>query len=238
MDKIDRLLVIGDIHGKWDRFWNLYQKVGFNPEHDLMVFLGDYLDRGDNPVPVMDWVLEHFGSKNMIFLRGNHEKMFYEALRGERQKDGLVEFRIESPKYLWRDNGGKETYRAMEAAGRLEELTEAWLQLIEKMPLYAEVEADGHKYWFVHADCNPEQPLEKQKSKLLLWGRHLAMYPGLHQGEQTIVLGHTPVQALHLGSKPRWLSLGRLVLMDTGSFLEKGHISCADLLTQEVWQSD
>ena len=37
MDKIDRLLVIGDIHGKWDRFWNLYQKVGFNPEHDLMV---------------------------------------------------------------------------------------------------------------------------------------------------------------------------------------------------------
>ena len=67
MDKIDRLLVIGDIHGKWDRFWNLYQKVGFNPEHDLMVFLGDYLDRGDNPVPVMDWVLEHFGSKNMIF---------------------------------------------------------------------------------------------------------------------------------------------------------------------------
>ena len=135
MDKIDRLLVIGDIHGKWDRFWNLYQKVGFNPEHDLMVFLGDYLDRGDNPVPVMDWVLEHFGSKNMIFLRGNHEQMFYEALRGERQKDGLVEFRIESPKYLWRDNGGKETYRAMEAAGRLEELTEAWLQLIEKMPL-------------------------------------------------------------------------------------------------------
>ena len=199
MDKIDRLLVIGDIHGKWDRFWNLYQKVGFNPEHDLMVFLGDYLDRGDNPVPVMDWVLEHF---------------------------------------VCRDNGGKETYRAMEAAGRLEELTEAWLQLIEKMPLYAEVEADGHKYWFVHADCNPEQPLEKQKSKLLLWGRHLAMYPGLHQGEQTIVLGHTPVQALHLGSKPRWLSLGRLVLMDTGSFLEKGHISCADLLTQEVWQSD
>lgn len=55
MDKIERLLVFGDIHGKWERFLNVYQKVGFNPEHDLMVFLGDYLDRGENPVPVMEW---------------------------------------------------------------------------------------------------------------------------------------------------------------------------------------
>ena len=106
------------------------------------------------------------------------------------------------------------------------------------MPLYAEVEVDGHKYWFVHADCNLEQPLEKQKSKTLLWSRNLAKYPGLHQGEQIIVLGHTPVQALRLGSKPCWLRQGQLVLMDTGSFLENGHISCANLLTKEVWQSN
>ena len=238
MDNIDRLLVFGDIHGKWERFLNVYQKVGFNPEHDLMVFLGDYLDRGENPVPVMEWVLEHFGSKNMIFLRGNHEQMFYEALRDESLKDGLVDFRIESPKYLWGDNGGKETYRAMEETGRLNELTTAWMRLIEKMPLYAEVEAEGHKYWFVHADCNPEQPLENQKAKTLLWSRNLAKYPSLHQGEQIIVLGHTPVQALRLGSKPCWLRQGQLVLMDTGSFLENGHISCANLLTKEVWQSN
>ena len=28
--------------------------------------------------------------------------------------------------------------------------------LIEKMSLYAEIEVNGQKYWFVHADCNPE----------------------------------------------------------------------------------
>ena len=76
------------------------------------------------------------------------------------------------------------------------------------------------------------------RPKVLLWSRNLAKHPGLHQGEQTIVLGHTPVQALHLGSKPRWLSQGKLVLMDTGSFLGNGHISCVNLLTKEVWQSD
>ncbi|WP_303815769.1 hypothetical protein [Selenomonas ruminantium] len=66
----------------------------------------------------------------------------------------------------------------------------------------------------------------------------MAKYPGLHQETQIIVLGHTPVQALYLGSKPQWLNQGKVVLMDTGSFLENGHISCANLLTQEVWQSD
>ena len=54
MDKYDRLLVIGDIHGKWERFKSVYDKVGFNAEKDLIVFLGDYLDRGDAPVPVME----------------------------------------------------------------------------------------------------------------------------------------------------------------------------------------
>ena len=83
MDKIDRLLVFGDIHGNWERFKDVYQKVGVSPDKDLAVFLGDYLDRGKTPVPVMEWVIEHFGTRNMIFLRGNHEQMFYESLRND-----------------------------------------------------------------------------------------------------------------------------------------------------------
>ena len=56
MADIDRLLVFGDIHSKWDRFQETYRRVDFDPEHDKMVFLGDYLDRGENPVAVMEWV--------------------------------------------------------------------------------------------------------------------------------------------------------------------------------------
>ena len=240
MNKIDRLLVFGDIHGNWERFMDVYQKVNVNPENDLVVFLGDYLDRGKNPVPVMDWVLKHFETKNMIFLRGNHEQMFYESLHNEGQDAGMVDFQISSPKSLWfaEGSGGFETYKAIGKSGRGKYLIAAWLQLIEKMSLYAEIEVNGQKYWFVHADCNPEQPLAKQGSKKLLWERNLAKYPGLHQETQIIVLGHTPVQALYFGSKPQWLNQGKVVLMDTGSFLEDGHISCANLLTKEVWQSN
>ena len=104
------------------------------------------------------------------------------------------------------------------------------------MPLYVELEARGQKYWFVHADCDPELPLEQQRSKRLLWSRKLAKWPGLHQGEQIIVLGHTPLQALYLGSRPK--QIGKVVLMDTGSYLEKGHVSCVDLLSWQIWQSN
>ena len=106
------------------------------------------------------------------------------------------------------------------------------------MPLFAEIVANGKKYWFIHADCISDVPLQKQSSKILLWGRSLAKHPELHQGEQTIVLGHTPIQALYGCAIPQWLNQGKVLLMDTGSFLENGHISCVNLFTQEVWQSD
>lgn len=238
MDNLERLLVFGDIHGKWEKFQSAYRKVKFNPAKDLLVFLGDYLDRGEEPVPVMEWVMEHYGQKNMIFLRGNHEQMFYEALKERKEQIGLLDFLFGSPKGMWLRNGGSITYEEIKKTGREEALIDSWLKLIEQMPLYAEVVINDQPYWFMHANCNPALPLAKQALKDLLWERTLASHPEFHQGMQVIALGHTPVQALGYEGKPQWLQEGRLVLMDTGSFLEKGKISCADLLSRNIFQSD
>ncbi len=237
MDKLDRLLVFGDIHGKWNRFVEAYRKVGFDPDKDMMVFLGDYLDRGEQPVPVMEWVLEHFGQRHMIFLRGNHEQMFYNAMREKEETSNLLSFLFGSPKALWLNSGGSITSSEIEKTGRKESLVDSWLKLIEQLHLYTEIEVNGKIYWFMHADCEPDVPLTEQKTKTLLWDRSLAMHPQLHQGKQIIVLGHTPVQALGYQARPQWLQDGRLVLMDTGSFMENGRVSCADLLSGEVYQS-
>lgn len=237
MDKLDRLLVFGDIHGKWNRFVEAYRKVGFNPDKDMMVFLGDYLDRGEQPVPVMEWVLEHFGQRHMIFLRGNHEQMFYNAMRETEETSNLLSFLFGSPKALWLNSGGSITSSEIEKTGRKESLVDSWLKLIEQLHLYTEIEVNGQIYWFMHAGCEPDVPLTEQKTKTLLWDRSLAMHPQLHQGKQIIVLGHTPVQALGYQARPQWLQDGRLVLMDTGSFMENGRVSCADLLSGEVYQS-
>ena len=173
-----------------------------------------------------------FGQKHMIFLRGNHEQMFYKAMKDKEESGNLLAFLFGSSKALWLNNGGAVTNSEIKKTGRGEALTDNWLKLIEQMPLYAEVEVNGKAYWFMHADCDPDVPLAEQEKKTLLWNRSLAMHPQLHQGAQTIVL-----QALGYKAVPQWLQQGRLVLMDTGSFLENGRVSCADLLSREVYQS-
>ena len=235
--KIERLLVFGDIHGMWEKFLSAYEKVQFDPRRDMMIFLGDYLDRGKGNVQVMEWVLEHFGKPNMIFLRGNHDAMFYESLRGF-EGDSLLDLSLDPDLLLWLANGGKATFLEIFKTGRGPELIKSWLQVIGKMPLYTEVVAEGHTYWFMHADCIPGLPLEEQPEETLLWKRHLASYPEDQTGEQTIVLGHTPVQSLGYAAVPQVLAAGRLVLMDTGSFLPTGRVSCLDLLSETVYQSE
>lgn len=40
------VLAIGDIHGMYEKLITLLVKIQFNPEEELLVFLGDYIDRG------------------------------------------------------------------------------------------------------------------------------------------------------------------------------------------------
>ena len=41
-----RILAVGDIHGMYKKLIALMDMVRFNPAEDLLVFLGDYIDRG------------------------------------------------------------------------------------------------------------------------------------------------------------------------------------------------
>ena len=239
--KIERLLVFGDIHGMWDKFLSAFEKVEFNPAKDMMVFLGDYLDRGEMPVPVMEWVLSHRREQGMVFLRGNHDEMLYDSLKDLRHfQDAydLADISLTPDVLLWLSNGGKVTLKKIMATSSPGELLRRWLALVESLPLYAEVEAGGKKFWFMHADCIPDLPLDQQPEETLLWSRHLATCPHDQTGSQTIVLGHTPVQSLRYDPVPQILQEGRLVLMDTGSFLPTGKVSCLDLLSGTVYQSD
>jgi len=45
-----RNLAIGDIHGEFKKLKALLKKVKFNPQEELLVYLGDYIDRGSEPV--------------------------------------------------------------------------------------------------------------------------------------------------------------------------------------------
>lgn len=63
--------VVSDIHGKYDKFIEVLDKINLK-EEDTLYVLGDILDRGKHPIKVMLKLME---MKNVICIVGNHELM-------------------------------------------------------------------------------------------------------------------------------------------------------------------
>lgn len=230
-----RILAVGDIHGCYQKFLTLWERLAFDPAEDLVVFLGDYTDRGPESRDVMEWVLAHAGQKHMFFLRGNHDEMMLAALLG-------VE------KELWIRNGGDTTCESLRGKGDLNAFLMQWAKTIQQMPLYLEIEQDGQTYWFMHGGFVPGVPLAEQEEETFLWNRDFAEADA-YDGKEVVTVGHTIVQYIYYDKqiepetedalfKPMILDGGRRILLDTGGFLAGGRISAIDVLTKTVWQSD
>jgi RNA ligase len=72
-------LVVGDVHGCFDELKELMDTVGFNKDEDVLVCVGDLIDRGPKIKEVIDLVrsLPRFFS-----VMGNHEEKMLRLFRG------------------------------------------------------------------------------------------------------------------------------------------------------------
>src|SRR5690242_939590 len=76
-----RLLVFGDIHGSIGAVQRVLARV--EPRRDdTLLFLGDYIDRGEDSRAVLDLMMDLDRKHRCIFLKGNHEDMFLRACEG------------------------------------------------------------------------------------------------------------------------------------------------------------
>ena len=73
-----RHLAIGDIHGCYRSLTSLADFVEFRPD-DVIITLGDYVDRGLDSCAVLDWLIFYSERATLIALRGNHEIMMLKA---------------------------------------------------------------------------------------------------------------------------------------------------------------
>ena len=71
-----RVYVISDLHGYYDLFIKLLEKISFS-EFDLLYIIGDVCDRGPDSLKILFYIQEH---DNIILIKGNHEYMMQEAL--------------------------------------------------------------------------------------------------------------------------------------------------------------
>ena len=76
-----RLFAIGDIHGCYAALVTLSAEVGFGVQ-DVVVVLGDYVDRGPDSRLVLDHLIALAQRATLVPLLGNHELMMLRAREG------------------------------------------------------------------------------------------------------------------------------------------------------------
>ena len=73
---MQKIFVVGDIHGCFDKLCALMDKIPIDFNRDLLIFIGDYIDRGSSSIEVVDYLVNlKQRLPETIFLKGNHEDM-------------------------------------------------------------------------------------------------------------------------------------------------------------------
>ncbi|MSR52169.1 MAG: serine/threonine protein phosphatase [Gemmataceae bacterium] len=213
-----RTLAIGDIHGCLTALDTLLGFVQPTNE-DLLVFLGDYVDRGPDTKGVLDRLIELKKTGRAIFMRGNHEIMMLGA------KEGSDDFRF------WTNFGGLEALESYVRPGQGTSLEfvpyEHWYFLDHTVPETFETET----HIFVHANLHPDRPLPEQSTDSLHWE---AISPDVHRPHvsgKTMICGHTEQRE----GLP--LVLEKAVCIDTWAYGE-GWLTCLDVERGTFWQAN
>jgi len=107
------IYAIGDIHGQNTMLCALLAELKAVPllAEDTVVYLGDYVDRGENSRGVIDTLLEwREQHPDTVFLRGNHEQFMLDAYGVELPSAEAPDPALRAQLTLvWLQNGGIET---------------------------------------------------------------------------------------------------------------------------------
>ena len=211
------IYAIGDVHGRRDLLDELVVKIAADarqtlesvtpptatsatPVRPVLIFIGDYVDRGADSRGVIQTALTlmRSGAFEVRALKGNHEEQLLAFLKDPRAGPA------------WLDFGGGATlnsYGVRPPAGRTDDA--AWEEA--RVALLAALQGEHldflHRlelavvcgdYLFVHAGVRPGIALNEQSEHDLLWIRD-EFLSATRPFEKVVVHGHTPEPAPYLG---------------------------------------
>ena len=193
-----RVYAIGDIHGRADLLTRLHDRIRADAAdapalRKVIVYLGDYVDRGEESSRVIDILLDGPPPGfEAVPLCGNHEELMLSFL-----EDAAM-----AP--MWMANGGTATMYSYGVRFGDAVTTEARFLAMQRdfraaLPgrhrdflrglAVSHVEGD---YLFVHAGILPGRPLREQKREDLLWIREEFLSSTADHG-YCVVHGHSIV---------------------------------------------
>jgi len=193
-----RVYAVGDIHGRADLLADMTQRIAADcaaappVRRNVLVFVGDYVDRGADSSGVIDQLLRLRANPDYEthLLKGNHEVMFLDFL------DDPAAF------FQWAANGGVPTLASYDidvdamrdqlpavlrdtAVSAIPDTHLELLRGLESMVVIGD-------YLFAHAGIRPGVPIEAQAEQDLIWIREPFLDYDADLGK-LVVHGHTPV---------------------------------------------
>lgn len=211
-----RTLAIGDIHGCRTALATLLDLVQPGRD-DLVIALGDYVDRGPESRESIDLLLDLEKRCRFIALLGNHEEMMLDAVNSSVELNG------------WLMYGGAETlasYGIAPDAYSLDALPQEHRAFLTER-CRGWYETATHQ--FVHAGFDPKLPLDRQPETLLRWEKLADRGP--HVSGKTTICGHTR----QMSGVP--LDLGHTICIDTWVY-GAGWLTCLDVAERRYWQAN
>jgi serine/threonine protein phosphatase 1 len=211
-----RTFAIGDIHGCHTALVAVLSAAQPRPD-DLVIFLGDYIDRGPASREVVETLLALDDKFKAIFLRGNHEVMILDA-----------RYNFEKSVF-WLSYGGKEAVQSYganpKALWQIKIPTTHW-KFFGETRRYFETEGTI----FVHAGVNPDLEMKDQSDDKLFW-EDFSEIRKAHVSGKRIICGHTAQQSKEIANR------GYAICIDTGA-VYGGWLTCLETGAGEWWQAN
>lgn len=174
--------VVGDLHGCYTLLMSKLDEIGFDTTQDLLISVGDLVDRGSENVECMELITFPW----FRAVRGNHEQMMLDGL----SEHGNVNH--------WMANGGSWFFYLDYDKERQ---AKALLHKLAELPLIIELVTGGKKYVICHADY-PHNEYEFGKpvnAEQVIWNRERVSdawdgIGGQITGADEFIFGHTPAK--------------------------------------------
>ena len=223
------IYAIGDIHGCLSELTYLNKKIltndKFNVKEDLLIYLGDYIDRGLKSKQVIDQIIKLKNKQiKTIHLMGNHEELMIDFLFNKKNNiknwlnfgadQTFKSYDIEIVEFI--KDGFEDNIIDRLRNVLLKKMGSDHIDFLNNLELTYLTE----KYLFVHAGIDPNKNFTEQTKKDYLWSRSSDFFHKDFKTEKTIIHGHTPEQ--NIVNHPYRVNI------DTGCYFS-GKLSCVCL---------
>lgn len=197
------IYAFGDIHGQVTMLRALLAKLNKLPlrSDDVLLFIGDYVDRGEDSRGVLETLLEIREKRpSSVFLRGNHEQLMMDARDSAPPEPGSGpgSFILSDEMLLWLSNGGDETLLSYSDEMEAQDFMRWWEIIPEahwEFLRQTRMEHISGRYQFVHAGVLPTGSYWEGADRNFdprLWIREPFLSSSQDFEGRIVVFGHTP----------------------------------------------